>query len=542
MPEVHFQLRWPDGSVQQCSSPSTAIERHLAPGASYPVEELLRRVRSGLHEASERVRARFGVACTAAAAQLQQLEQAALDHGGGGLATVGPLHRGASSRASADPAPRLAGHHAVVVVGGGQAGLAISWHLTRAGIDHVVLERHRIAHSWREERWQSFCLVTPNWQCQLPGHPYPGDDPDGFMVRDQIVDYVSSFAASFDAPVHEGVRVTAVEPLAADRSGDPCWDADEAGRHGFRVVTDAGELTADAVVLAVGGYHVPSRPRIAERLPRTVTQLHSSRYRSADPLPDGAVLVVGSGQSGAQIAEDLHLAGRPVHLAVGTAPRVARFYRGRDVVAWLHDIGHYDMPIEDHPEGVGARHEANHYVTGRDGGRDIDLRRFASEGMALHGRLDAIDGPRLTMAGDLRRNLDAADATDDRIKDGIDRWIAAQAIDAPEEPRYVPLWEPEGDGGGTLDLDAAGIRTVIWATGFRSDWSWVRLPAFDGGGYPVHRRGVTSVPGLFVLGLPWLHTWGSGRFAGIARDAAHLAERVRARVADRDPAALRRVA
>jgi putative flavoprotein involved in K+ transport len=312
-------------------------------------------------------------------------------------------------------------------------------------------------------------------------------------------------------PLFEGV---AVSEVTAD--GD-----------GFRVATSRGDLTADRVVLAVGGYHAPLVPRLAERLPEHVTQLHSSTYRNPASLPDGGVLVVGSGQSGAQIAEDLHLAGRDVHLSVGTAPRVARFYRGRDCVAWLEDMGHYDMPITEHPQGLGARKEANHYVTGRDGGRDIDLRAFARDGMKLHGRLLAADAGAITFADDLRANLDAADATAERIKDGIDRWIETQGIDAPDEVRYVPVWEPEDDGSEeALDLDHAAIRTVIWATGFRSDWSWVKLPAFDGTGYPTHHRGVTTVPGLYVVGLPWLHTWGSGRFAGIARDAAHLADQI----------------
>ncbi|WP_026910044.1 MSMEG_0569 family flavin-dependent oxidoreductase [Patulibacter minatonensis] len=442
---------------------------------------------------------------------------------------------------------RLEGHVPVVIVGGGQAGLSMSWCLKQEDVEHVVLERHTVAHSWKEDRWESFCLVTPNWQCTLPGHPYDGDDPTGFMVQDEIVEYVESYAASFGAPVREGVTVTSVEargvgtdrranaPRGAARDASTAPTAADvhdgvlsSAPDGYLVRTTAGDVTCDAVVLAVGGYHVPTVPRMAERLPQTVTQIHSSRYKSAAPLPDGAVLVVGSGQSGAQIAEDLHLAGREVHLAVGTAPRVARFYRGRDVVAWLHDSGHYDMAIEDHKEGLGARHEANHYVTGRDGGRDIDLRRFAVEGMTLHGRLAAIGDGALTFAGDLRRNLDVADAVSERIKDGVDAWIASQGVDAPEEERYVSLWEPGTDGGGELDLQAAGITTVIWATGFRSDWSWVKVPAFDGSGYPTHHRGVTSVPGLFVLGLPWQHTWGSGRFAGVARDAGHLAPLVSA--------------
>jgi putative flavoprotein involved in K+ transport len=573
MPEVHFQVSWPDGHVQACTSPSRAIEGHLAPGASYPVGEFVRRVRAGMDAASERVRQTYGMACTAAMAERRAVEETAALHGGWSpdgdpdptehLAAPGAgavdeprvrvhyLRRGAAG-ASARPLRgnrRLPERVPVVVVGGGQAGLSMSWCLAQRGVEHVVLERHTVAHAWKEERWDSFCLVTPNWQCSLPGHPYAGDDPDGFMVRDEIAAYVESYADRSGAPVHEGVTVTEVAPrgVAGERGGArrEARDASTAptardvvdgvlagAPEGFVVRSTAGDVACDAVVLAVGGYHVPVVPRMAERLPSTVTQLHSSRYKGAAPLPDGGVLVVGSGQSGAQIAEDLHLAGRDVHLAVGTAPRVARRYRGRDVVAWLHDAGHYAMPIEDHKEGLGARHEANHYVTGRDGGRDIDLRAFAREGMTLHGRLAAIgDAGAVSFAGDLRRNLDAADAVSDRIKDTIDGWIAAHGVDAPAEERYVPVWEPDDDGAGALDLAAAGVSTVVWATGFRSDWSWVKAPAFDGTGYPTHHRGVTSVPGLHVLGLPWLHTWGSGRFAGVARDAEHLADRVAARLA-----------
>jgi putative flavoprotein involved in K+ transport len=258
-----------------------------------------------------------------------------------------------------------------------------------------------------------------------------------------------------------------------------------------------------------------------------VTQLHSSSYRNAEALPDGAVLVVGSGQSGAQIAEDLHLSGRPTHLCVGSAPRVARFHRGRDVVAWLHDMGHYDMPIDEHPEGLAARREANHYVTGRDGGRDIDLRRFAAEGMTLHGRLIDARGPRVRLGDGLRASLDAADAVRARINAAIDRHIAARGIDAPPvPPEYVAPWAPADPPVTELDLEAEGIRSVIWATGFRYDWSVVKLPAFDGTGYPTHERGVTSVDGLYVIGLPWLYTWGSGRFAGVGRDAGHIAAQI----------------
>jgi putative flavoprotein involved in K+ transport len=401
-------------------------------------------------------------------------------------------------------------HHPVVVVGGGQAGLSMSWHLKRRGIDHAVLERYRVGHAWREQRWDSFCLVTPNWQCRLPGYPYSGPDPHGFMVRDEIVRYLEEYAAELDPPLVEGVAVTEV------RRDGPV----------FTVDTSAGTVTADQVVLAVGGYHRPVVPRVGERLPRNVVQVHSAEYRSPERLPEGAVLVVGSGQSGAQIAEDLHLAGRRVHLATGSAPRVARFYRGRDVVAWLDELGHYDMPITEHPQGEAVRRKPNHYVTGRDGGRDIDLRRFAVEGMRLYGRLAGVDDGVVRFGPDLAANLDRADEVNDGIKDTIDRHIRARRINAPAEHRPAPLWRPPADHPVTADLARDGITAVVWATGFASDWSWVRLPVFDGRGYPAHDRGVTREPGFYVLGLPWLHTWGSGRFVGVGRDAGHLADAV----------------
>ncbi|CCH90717.1 putative monooxygenase [Modestobacter italicus] len=412
----------------------------------------------------------------------------------------------------------------VAVVGGGQAGLSISWHLTRRGIEHVVLERETVAHEWSDARWDTFCLVTPNWQCQLPGWPYAGDDPDGFMVKDEIVAYVRGYAASFGPPVHEGVAVTRLAP---------------APDGGYLLTTSAGELAAEQVVLAVGGYHLPVVPPYAAALPGSITQLHSQQYKNPDQLPAGEVLVVGTGQSGAQIAEDLHLAGRRVHLAVGSAPRIARRYRGRDVVAWLDDLGHYDMPVEQHRDGEAARVGTNHYVTGRDGGRDIDLRTFATEGMQLYGTLTGLSGTTLTFAPNLTENLDRADRVDDSAKDVIDRHIAAAGIDAPVEPRYTPVWAPEQDPT-ELPLDGSGITSVVWCIGFRADWSWVRVPVFDGAGYPTHSRGVTSAPGLFVLGLPWLHTWGSGRFSGIARDAEHVADRIGELVASGAPTGLDR--
>jgi putative flavoprotein involved in K+ transport len=399
-------------------------------------------------------------------------------------------------------------HYPVLIVGGGQAGLSMSYCLKRRGIDHFVLEKNRVGHAWREQRWDSFCLVTPNWQCRLPGFDYRGADPNGFMVKDDIVRYLEAYAASFDPPVMEGV---AAQKLTYQTGV------------GFHLTTTAGEFTADRVVVAVGGYHTPNVPRLAERLPADLLQVPSADYRNAGQLPPGDVLVVGTGQSGCQIAEDLHLAGRRVHLCVGGAPRVARRYRGKDVVEWLDLMGFYDLPVEDHPLKQGVRARANHYVTGRDGGRDIDLRKFAAEGMKLYGRLTDIRDGALHFAGDVKQNLDKADEASENIKTSIDKFIATKGLDAPTEPRYTPVWEPPRQVDST-DLKQSGIRSVIWCIGYRCDYRWIDLPAFDGRGYPGHRRGVSAVDGLYFLGLPWQHTWGSGRFCGVGKDAEYLAD------------------
>jgi putative flavoprotein involved in K+ transport len=400
-------------------------------------------------------------------------------------------------------------HHEVAIVGGGQAGLSLSYYLQQRGIGHVVFEKHQALHVWRTQRWDSFCLVTPNWQCRLPGHDYRGSDPHGFMVRDEIVDWLAGFKAQVRAPLREGVAVREARPRAEG---------------GYALHTDAGPCTAGQLVVASGGYHEPIIPRLAERLPAHVQQLHSAQYRNAAQLPAGAVLVVGAGQSGAQIAEDLHLAGRQVVLAVGNAPRCARFYRGRDVVDWLADMGYYDMPVEQHPLREGVRDNTNHYVTGRDGGRDIDLRRFALEGMLLAGPLKGVDpGGVLRFAPTLRQALDQADAVYNGINASIDRHIEQRGLQAPPGTPYVPVWQPEAELQA-LDIAEAGITSVIWCIGFAPDFRWVRAPVFDGRGQPQHQRGVTPQAGLYFLGLPWLHTWGSGRFSGIARDALYLAE------------------
>lgn len=412
----------------------------------------------------------------------------------------------------------LKSHYSAVVIGGGQAGLSASHYLKVHGIDHVVFEKKTVAHKWKNERWDAFCLVTPNWQCQLPDHPYDGTDPNGFMVKDQILAYVDRFVAKVDAPVLEHTAVISLE------------------RHGelFHIETSAGTVTADAVVIATSLYSEPAIPRAAERLPEEIIQIHTAQYRNPGQLPEGGVIVVGSGQSGCQIAEDLHLAGRKVHLVTGNAPRCARFYRGRDVVDWLSDIGQYDITVEQ--DGMTKKkHDTNHYLTGRDGGRDIDLRKFALEGMALYGRMSSVAASRMLFEPNLKANLDGADRVYNGINALIDRHIAAKDIEAPAGSPYVPLWEPEAETM-ELDLKAGGITSVIWATGFTPDWSFVGLPIFDGNAYPVHRRGVTAVDGVYVLGLPWLWTWGSGRFLSVGKDAEYVVGHLANRLSAEEPA------
>jgi putative flavoprotein involved in K+ transport len=405
-------------------------------------------------------------------------------------------------------------HYSVVIVGGGQAGLSMSYGLKQRGFDHIVFEKNQVGHSWRSQRWDAFCLVTPNWQCQLPGYHYPGNDPHGFMQRDEIVQYIEDYTASFDPPLKAGVAVLSVGKN----------DAQDI----FEVTTSIGDYTADQVVIAIGGYHIPKLPKIAERFPRQIVQIHSSEYKNPESLPNQGVLVVGTGQSGCQIAEDLHLAGKQVHLCVGSAPRSPRRYRGKDVVDWLDQMGYYDLAIDEHPQKEKVRTKANHYVTGRGGGREIDLRQFALEGMQLHGRLKTIDGHHLEFWDDLKQNLDQADAVAESIKKTIDGFLEKHQISAPLEPPYQPVWEPV-DQVPILDYQQANIGAVVWCTGYQSDFSWVEIPVFDGKGYPGHERGVTSVRGLYFLGLPWLYTWGSGRFSGIARDATYLADYITAR-------------
>ena len=401
-------------------------------------------------------------------------------------------------------------HYPIIIVGGGQAGLSLSYCLKEKGFDHIVFEKNNIGYSWRSKRWDSFCLVTPNWQCKLPGYHYFGDDPEGFMQKEQIVQYIEDYAASFTPPIIEGVEVLSVRSSQGK----------------FAVTTTIWECTADVVAIASGSYHRPKIPLLAQNLDKSIVQLHSSQYKNPQSLPN-TVLVVGTGQSGCQIAEDLHLAGKQVHLCVGSAPRSPRRYRGKDVVEWLDRMGYYDLSVDEHPQKEQVRAKTNHYVTGRDGGREIDLRSFALQGMQLYGSLNDVKNPYLHFKDNLQQNLDGADAVAENIKKNIDGFIESNQIKAPVEPPYQPVWQPKTTIA-QLDYKHADIGAVIWCTGYQSDFSWIEMPVFDNKGYPKHDRGVTAIEGLYFLGLPWLYTWGSGRFSGIARDASYLSDRIAA--------------
>lgn len=408
-------------------------------------------------------------------------------------------------------------HIPVVIVGGGQAGLSVSYHLTRKGIDHIVFERHERFHSWRVNRWDSFCLVTPNWQCRLPDFPYAGDDPDGFMLKDEITDYLDAFTETFDPPIREHVSVTRIAP-------EPLG--------GYVVETSIGTWRADQVVIATGGYDNPIVPAYASALDPSIEQIHSVDYRRPDQIPEGAALVVGTGQSGVQIMEDLVRDGRDVHLAVGPAPRSPRKYRGRDATDWLFEMGHYDVTIDVHPDPVKALTQTNHYMSGRDGGKEIDLRRFVAEdGVTLYGSVAEMEGSTVRFLPDLETNLDDADKSYVGICSQIDAYIAENGIDAPPAPEFRKLWRPDREIT-EIDAGAAGITSVIWSIGFRPDYSWIEVDVFDARGKPKFDRGVCAVPGFHFIGLGWLNTWGSGRFLAIDEDSRHLADAIAMQLSD----------
>jgi putative flavoprotein involved in K+ transport len=398
-----------------------------------------------------------------------------------------------------------------VIVGGGQAGLSVSQYLTRLSVDHVVLERaDRPAEAWRNHRWDSFTLNTPRWQSRLPGVQYGKDDPDGFMPKQEVVAHLEDLARKL--PVRYHARVIAVE---RDRK-----------RGDYVVEIDGGAtLRARNVVVATGLYKTPKVPAKSSKFPADIEQLHSDSYRNPDQLLHGAVLVVGSAQSGAQIAEELYEAGRKVFLAVGRAGRTPRRYRGKDANWWFERLGHYDRKVSDLPSPK-AKFAGKPHISGTKGGHTINLHQFAHDGVTLLGRLEGVENGVVKLGSDLHDNLAAADRAEAEFVRAVDTYIAATAISAPEETLPVLRDGFNQESLTELDLNAAGITNVIWATGYSFDFSLVRLPVTDGDGFPIQTRGVTAYAGLFFVGLPWLHTAKSGLIYGLGEDARFIADRI----------------
>ncbi|MGH9102067.1 MAG: NAD(P)-binding domain-containing protein [Acidimicrobiales bacterium] len=395
---------------------------------------------------------------------------------------------------------------AAVVVGAGHAGLAVSRLLVERGIDHVVLERRRVAERWRSERWDSFTLLTPNWASWLPGWRYDGDQPNGFMLRDDVVSYLERYARSFGAPVREGVEVQALE---------------QADGGGYLLRTGDGELRASTVVVATGPFQVPRLPPWSSGLPPEVVQVHSSTYRGPAGLPDGAVVVVGTGASGQQIVEDLLRGGRRVYLCVGRSIAVPRRYRGRDFIWWQEHAGFYERTVEDVPVDQ-RRHGVSPALTGFGGGHDLDLRELHSQGVTLLGRALGTERGRLLLGTGLAESLAAGDGGYAQFVDWVEARIHRFGIpfEDPEPRRRFP--EPP-EPPLELDLHAAGVTAVVWATGFRPDYaSWVRLPVLDADGHPQQVRGATACPGVYFIGRNWLYRSRSPFIRGAEEDARHI--------------------
>jgi putative flavoprotein involved in K+ transport len=408
----------------------------------------------------------------------------------------------------AAPVGASAGRSRVAVIGGGQAGLAVSHELTARNVDHVVLERRRIGQTWRD-RWDSFCLVTPNWTVQLPGGAYASDDPDGYLPRDDIVRHLETYAASFEAPVREGVEVTAL------RQADV----------GFAVETSGGVLNAEQVVVCSGAYQRPHRPAAAASVPAGLPAIDAESYRNPSALPPGRVLVVGSGQTGCQISEELTEAGREVFLACGRAPWCTRRIEGRDVLRWLVDCGYYDAEASSLPSPA-ARLIANVQATGHGGGHDLHYRVLQDIGVTLLGHFLGADGGMAQFAPDLAESVAFGDARYDDVRAAIRRWCERVGTPIPDMPDPPPF---RADPPETIGLD--GFGTVIFTCGFRPDYArWIHLDAFDELGFPLHVDGSSTVaPGLHFCGVHFLRTRKSSLLLGVGEDAAIVATTVAAR-------------
>ncbi|MFI4932655.1 MAG: FAD-dependent oxidoreductase [Burkholderiales bacterium] len=394
----------------------------------------------------------------------------------------------------------------VVVIGAGHNGLAMSHELGRRGIDHVVLERGETANAWRTERWDSLRLLTPNWMCRLPGHRYAGDDPDGYMSAGEVVDFVAGYAKRLSAPVLTHTPVTRVE----------------AHDGGYRVSTPRGDWSCRAVVLATGAFNTPVVPRVAEGMPRSVAQLSAQAYRSPQQLAEGGVLVVGGSATGVQLAQEIRRSGRPVTLAVGEHVRLPRLYRGRDIQWWMLASGLLDQRIEEVDDAARARRVPSPQLAGTPERATLDLNALQREGVEVVGRLAGVRDGKAQFSGSLRNVCALADLKMNRLLDAIDQWIDrnGSAGEAGPAERYAPT-----DVGASPRLGLAlgeHVRTVVWATGFRPDHSWLGVPVFDRKGNLRHDRGVIDAPGLYVLGLPYLRRRKSSFMHGAEDDVREL--------------------
>jgi putative flavoprotein involved in K+ transport len=396
-----------------------------------------------------------------------------------------------------------------LVIGAGQAGVAMSEHLSRLGVAHLVLERKRIAEAWRTGRWDSLVANGPAWHDRFPGLEFEGLDPDAFAPKEQVADYFEAYAKKFNAPIRTGVDVQQVV-----RNAD---------RPGFTVETSEGVIEANQVVVATGPFQRPVIPPIAPKDER-FTQIHSAEYRNPQQLPEGAVLVVGAGSSGVQIADELQRAGKQVYLSVGAHDRPPRAYRNRDFCWWLGVLGEWDA------EAVQAGKEhVTIAVSGARGGHTVDFRRLAHQGMTLVGLTQSFNDGVVTFQADLADNLARGDENYLALLDAADAYIARNGLDLPEEPEArTMLPEPACVTNPMLELDLAeaGVTSVIWATGYSADYSWLKVNACDAKGKPQHQRGVSSEPGVYFVGLPWLSRRGSAFIWGVWHDAKHIADHI----------------
>jgi putative flavoprotein involved in K+ transport len=396
-----------------------------------------------------------------------------------------------------------------VVVGAGQAGIAMSEHLTACGVPHVVLERHSIAERWRSERWDSLVTNGPAWHDRFPGMEFPNVDPDGFPTKEEVAQYFVDYAKRIAAPIRCGVEVKNVHRLER--------------KSGFAVETSQGSIEANSVVAATGAFQRPIVPKLVPDDPG-ILQIHSIAYRNPDQLPRGAVLIVGAGSSGVQIAEELLGAGRRVYLSVGPHQRPPRAYRGIDYCWWLGVLGKWDA--ETRPAGT---EHITIAVSGAGGGHTIDFRRLAARGVTLLGMTQSFNDGTLNFAADLSDNIAHGDANYLSLLDEADAHVARNGLDLPEEPLAREIGpDPECMANPVLALNLAdaGVTSTIWATGFESDYSWLKVDAFDEKGRPKHQRGVSSEPGIYFLGLPWQSRRGSAFIWGVWHDAKHLADRI----------------